>query len=156
MTQSVLVSSNCVGVLIFELSYQSRVNNFYRANFYPDISSGLAQLHQFLSGKMPPAFPQNSKISIRTDLRNFKEFRQFLSGSGHGIWGYFPGSWSHKRRIGGMILLDLQNVPRFRHPDLHYIAVPLCKRRNDRQKPRHSKSKLKGGAPNSSPQQLSR
>ena len=85
MTQSVLVSSNCVGVLIFELSYQSRVNNFYRANFYPDISSGLAQLHQFLSRKMPLAFRQNSKISIRTDLRNFKKFRQFLSGSGHGI-----------------------------------------------------------------------
>ena len=85
MNQSVLVSSNCVGVLIFELCYQSRVNNFYRANFYPDISSDLAQLHQFLSGKLPPAFRQNSKISIRTDLRNFKKFCQFLSGSGHGI-----------------------------------------------------------------------
>ena len=73
------------GVLIFELSFQSRVNNFYRANFYPDIGLGLAQPHQFLSGKPPPAFRQNSEISIRTDLRNFKNFRQFLSGSGHGI-----------------------------------------------------------------------
>ena len=45
MTQSILVSSNCVGILIFELSYQSCVNNFYRANFYLDISLGLAQLH---------------------------------------------------------------------------------------------------------------
>ena len=78
MTQSVLGG----GVLIFE---QSRVNNFCRANFYPDISSGLAQPHQFLSGNLPPAFRQNSEISIRTDLRNFKKFRQFLSGSGHGI-----------------------------------------------------------------------
>ena len=106
MTQSVLVNSNCVGVLIFELSYQSRVNNFYRANFYPDISSGLAQLHQFLSGKMPPAFRQNSKISIRTDLWNFKKFRQFLSGSGHGIWGHFPGSffWSNVSKLHNVII----------------------------------------------------
>ena len=85
MTQSVLGSSNCVGVFIFELSYQPYVNNFYRANFYLDISSGLAQLHQFLSGKLPLAFRQNSKISIQTDLRNFKKFCQFLSSSGHSI-----------------------------------------------------------------------
>ena len=88
MNQSVLVSSNCVGVLIFELSYQSRVNNFYRANFYPDISSGLAQLHQFLSGKLPLAFCQNSKIeylgdNVNADNRFWPEvaFVTFAMGS---------------------------------------------------------------------------
>ena len=70
MTQSILVSY-CVGIFIFELSYQSCVNNFYRANFYPDIRLGLAQLHQFLSRKLPPAFRQNSEIFIQTDLWNF-------------------------------------------------------------------------------------
>jgi hypothetical protein len=30
------------GILIFELSFQSHVNNFYRANFYLDIGLGLA------------------------------------------------------------------------------------------------------------------
>jgi len=73
------------GVLIFELSFQSCVNNFHRANFYPDIGLGLAQPHQFLSRKLPLAFCQNSEISIQTDLWNFKKFQQFLSSSGHSI-----------------------------------------------------------------------
>jgi hypothetical protein len=73
-----LVAVRCI--LIFKLSFQSHVSNFYRANFYPDISLGLAQPHQFLSRKSPLAFHQNGEISIWTDLH-----LRYFQGSCHSL-----------------------------------------------------------------------
>jgi hypothetical protein len=65
--------------------FDSVPTHFYIPNFYPDVGSGHPQLCQFLSGKSPPGFCQNIKISIRTALRHFKKILKFLSGSGNGI-----------------------------------------------------------------------